>query len=395
MILKSDIPETVNYLPEKKIRNFKFEWDLRDDKYNGDFDKHFNGVFGRDCTVLVPNSKAASKKEIVSLPNKPMKGLRFVGRSRYSTNSDHVLVLLPNGYVVEMGLDSFTEVVLNEGLQLGGVIPGEWIWARVLGSMKLIRIGTGFHQSVLDYLKRESKPEYKLQQLNVGNIYATADKKFAVFLGFINTFSMQVRCHPDDKEYISWRNNQYDIDWQKKKKLIRYDVNFKKVDLATLWFDLWYEESNLFDRRSQIEHQIKSFNKYSFIVKKKHDYVEELKLKKLSIQDDIILSIRKSTEKAAIQSLKFQAAMESTQHNHSYGFTQQPDKIDLNSYNPSYEAATYIRSEAMKACMVPFGVEPIIPDILKKFNPFLRQENSELSKALEKEKLFKRKNKKS
>lgn len=375
MTFKGNIPEVVKIIIGK-TRKIHFSWNHIDKKYNKDFALNGGPFEGKGCGVVLPDGKYANDENVTVFENKPMSGIRLVGRSYHGNVPDQFLVLLPNGLLVEMETDSFMEVMLNEGIKPGGILPGEWIWARVPGTMKLVRLGTGFHQALLDYENRESVPLYSVKEMNVGRAYKNAEGNVAIFLGFINTLTMHLRVHPEDKEKTKRsRRYRYNSDEQQ----VRYDVSFNKAELATLWCQSWYT-SDLEKYRNEITKFISDKKPYYIKAIKKHNYIEELDVAKFAVPDDIIMQTRNNAEHSMIEQLKRVA------HNESrkllgYSMHKQTD-INLHSYTPTYEAAKSVRQYATMVNMVPFGVEPILSDTLSIFKPFEKKKNSEISKAI-------------
>ena len=394
MIFKAEIPETVNYDSANRTHKINFTWGGGlEDRYNGDFASHFDDLTGKHANVLVPSSKNAKRPSVVVLPNEPMEGLRFVGISYSKMASDSLRVRLPNEFVVDISTAGFMAAILNEGIQPGGVIPGKWIWARVPGSMMLVRIGSGIHQAILDYINREVKPKYEVREMNVGRVYSDPEENFAIFLGFINSYTMHVRIHPEDKGLVSHRKNYGTRDWKKKKLGIRYDVEFKRAGLATLWYELWGTKSEIEARRTEFTERLSGDSRWSFKATKRHKFVEELDIPKFDVPDDIIMQQRRIAKTELQNDFKRISIRETGGGRYGYGYANQMDKVDITGYKPTYDAAVEARGVAMRACMVPFPVEPMLSEELERFKPFQKEKDSELSKAIEAARIEKRKSK--
>lgn len=379
MTFKGNIPKDVKIIIGK-TKKIDFSWGHIDKEYNKDFSLNGGPFEGKSCVVVLPDSKYANHKDITVIENKPMSGIRLVGRSCYGIAPNQFLVLLPNGLLVEMETDSFMEVILNEGIKPGGILPGEWIWARVPGTMKLVRLGTGFHQALIDYEKREKVPLYSVKEMNVGRAYKSAEGNVAVFLGFINTLTMHIRVHPEDKEKTKLsRRYRYNSDEQQ----VRYDVSFNKAELATLWYQSWYT-SDLEKYRNEIAKIISDKKPNCIKAIKKHNYIEELDVAKFAVPDDIIMQTRNNAEHIMIKQLKRFVHNESLRLLGHSVFKQ--TDINLLSYTPTYQAAKFVRQYATMVNMVPFGVEPILSDTLSIFKQFEKKKDSEISKAIKESK---------
>lgn len=395
-VYKGSIPKEVRYwycedndryskAPTKD--DFQVSWDglYRAEKYNEDFKE--TGVVRQTAEVLNVGRKAPEEGKVITVPNNVLTNLQVVGMSSHRSIDDQVAVLLPNGFVVELGRDSFMEAILNEGVQKGGYLTGQWVWAKVPGGMKLIRLGTGIHRAILDYQKRDSKARLDVKTMVPGQLYKTSDNKYAIFCGFINTQTIRVRQHPADKELTAGRRyNRND-----RNPAVRFDVQFNPAKLATLWYDGWRIDENTEQKELQhiVTEMLDRHSCYSFKAIKKHQYVEHVPDLKADVPDDVIMQIRnKAIEEMESQIKSEKAWFDSNRHRYNYGTggrTEWPPYAGV-----SFALAKLARTYSALMCMVPYGVKSIKPSCLDRFNEYLSSKDNEISRALEEAKAAKK-----
>jgi hypothetical protein len=126
--------------------------------------------------------------------NEPISELKVVELERRTQGGRAYKVVHYGGYLVDMREDVIMDVIFNAGIDEGGVLKGEFVWARHGSEMKLVRVGSQLHKDLVEATNRKKEKKISNKDLVVGGIYETAGGSKAVYLGRV-----------DCEEANSWR----------------------------------------------------------------------------------------------------------------------------------------------------------------------------------------------
>ncbi len=293
----------------------------------------------------------------VSKPTSPQSLQPYVKLNYSDNNHDGIEEAFP------IEIDVLLEALQQDRLKEDGTLPGEYVFATANRKVKLVRVGSKLHEAIVSLMEKRNKKSIKVKELDVGDVYATDSGKAAVFLGFVNTESIQVNIKNSYKtrRYYSDRNFEEG-----------FEVKFKEGKLASLWF-----ETNLFDymlnrnvTSTELAHMIdkrlkESRASHSFSVKKKHSYKVRLdNMNRVDVPDDIIFRVRNLAIEEIRQALERNRELRQMMHNRRFGNNEhsQPkmDKI-------RYFDVISVKDLAQKANMVPYGANVMRAEPLKLF----------------------------
>jgi hypothetical protein len=123
--------------------------------------------------------------------NVPIKNV-VVCSLEHRGNGGAAYKVIADGVYVDCREDVIMDAILQEGIQKGGVLGGEYIWVKLGAHSRLIRVGSALHDKVKIIVTRKQLPVLKAKDLVVGNIYATKKDERALFLGVVNTTTIEV-----------------------------------------------------------------------------------------------------------------------------------------------------------------------------------------------------------
>lgn len=122
---------------------------------------------------------------IIETPNTPISNIQIVtleirdkGGRAYKCMAD--IGSLKNAYF-DMREDVLLDCMFQQGIQLGGVCEGPFIFARVDSQMKPVRIGSLLHTKMIEATEHNQKKAIK--DYEVGGVYANKAGDEAVYLG--------------------------------------------------------------------------------------------------------------------------------------------------------------------------------------------------------------------
>lgn len=179
---------------------------------------------------------------------------------------------LIDNFYVDLREDVLMDTLLQSGVDAGGILKGEYVWAKLGSQTKLVRVGSELYRLITEFdSKKDIKPVGK-KDLEVGGIYQDRKKQQAIFIGYVNTTRFTL-------------TNQVPS-WQRENEKATFDFKQTTVKKSLLFYDLHdYEE--LKDTLTNIKNGQRT---YRFKIKKSHTYIE--KIDQVVLPDDIISHLR-------------------------------------------------------------------------------------------------------
>jgi hypothetical protein len=126
----------------------------------------------------------------VILNNDPIKNIRLFCLQKRFGGSNHYKILIDN-FLLDVKEDVLIESILTEGVKVGGILQGEFIWAKFGSKLKLIRVGSELYKSILEFKSKKSLPPLRKKELIVGGVYQTIRKDYAIYLGEVDTIQQK------------------------------------------------------------------------------------------------------------------------------------------------------------------------------------------------------------
>jgi len=223
------------------------------------------------------NSKDKKTAQYDTVDNKPISGVK-VFSLEHRGQSGRAYKAVIGKYYVDLREDVLMDTMLQAGVDKGGVLLGEYVWAKMRSNMKLVRVGSEIHRLIVEFDSKKDLKPFNKNDLEVGGVYRTRQMDHAIFIGYINTTIFHTK---------HGRNS-----WDKNKK-VDFDFNHKVIKKAMLFYNI-YDIKNI---ASDVD-KIKSVdNKDYFIIKATHTYIE--KIDNIDLPEDIIESVRQRTMKEA------------------------------------------------------------------------------------------------
>lgn len=135
----------------------------------------------------VGNNRIKSKVNEFTRKNDPIAGIKIVSLEIRSEGGRAYKVITPDNYYFDVREDVLMDAMIEVGVSKGGIMNGEYIWAKVGSAMKLVRIGSVLHNALVAATADRVLKKLKHGDLKVGHIYKGKGAKSYVFLGYVDT----------------------------------------------------------------------------------------------------------------------------------------------------------------------------------------------------------------
>jgi hypothetical protein len=186
-----------------------------------------------------------------------------------------------NNYYVDVREDVVMDTMLQEGIDAGGVLRGEFIWARCGAQMKLVRKDSELYKLIAEFeSKRDLKPVSK-KKLEVGGVYRSKTKEAYIYLGNVNTTHFSIP-DKDNKTTPYWdhvERERFDND----KKCLNFDK--QEIKNKMLFFKIYKHQTT----EKALEDLLSVENTYRFELKQSHTFIE--KTEQLDLDSNIVSKI--------------------------------------------------------------------------------------------------------
>jgi hypothetical protein len=232
-------------------------------------------AFKKMCTKLnfpyieiVKNNVPLNNIQIVNL-------LRCNGKNKYQ--------VLIGEYLVELQEDVLIDTILSTGIGAEGNINAQFIWVKIGGLLKLIRVGSSLYYSLHESNKKKNIPKIKDKQLEIGGVYRTRNGTTQVFLGNISS-----------TKYIhNGLNNDDHFD---------YNAIFKKKLMLFAEMPRHYNKQNKTKDLLNVSNEDWDYlDQFWFTTKSNSSFIE--KIGSISVPENIIHKIKSYYEYKAIHTL--------------------------------------------------------------------------------------------
>jgi len=128
----------------------------------------------------------------VMVSNKPLTRVQVV-TSELSKEGMVYKVTTSEGYFFEISGDVLLEAMKNMGVEHGGYLKGEYVWAKIRNEMHLIRKDSELFNVLVEQGDRALLSPLPLKTLKPGGVYLSPDGKQGVFLGYVSNEQLALK----------------------------------------------------------------------------------------------------------------------------------------------------------------------------------------------------------
>jgi len=134
-------------------------------------------------------------------PNLPMKDLRVVQLDIRGNGGRAYKVVTKENYYFDVREDVLLDTMIKVGIRPGGILNGEFIWARVSSSMKIVRIGSALHNKLIQSTEKSKMKKVNARNLVPGTIYSNKREEKHFYLGRVNAVSFNYHQNYQSSRY--------------------------------------------------------------------------------------------------------------------------------------------------------------------------------------------------
>lgn len=270
MTVIGTIPKEIHYVVHPK-ETVVLKYKHMDEEFENTLDYHPTKVYDNANDFNVQAKPLGSKLETKN--NVPLTDLQILDSVPGSFGT-HYMVLINNNQVIDIKDELLIDIIRNSEITNNGVVSGQFIWAKIAGHLKLIRVGSQLHSDVQDSHNKKFNPKIKNSQFEIGGIYRSRNGTTQVFLGNVRSTIY----------YLKYTNNShalfdYNVDYDKQymffAEITRWN-NKKNKKLSDLIGDDW----NINENNSLVRYDLK----------RSHSFIE--KLGNIEVPENMISEVR-------------------------------------------------------------------------------------------------------
>jgi hypothetical protein len=132
----------------------------------------------------VHDGEAPATKETA---NAPVDHVQIVNLEIRGEGGRAYKVVVGDGVYVDLREDVFLDALLTNGVGVGGLLRGPFVWAKVGAQMKLVRVGSDLYDRVVVAHEHGAKKNVRTSNIEVGGVYKNRVGAVFVYLGQCNS----------------------------------------------------------------------------------------------------------------------------------------------------------------------------------------------------------------
>ena len=183
--------------------------------------------------------KNKSKTKIVTVNNDPIKNIRIFSLEFRNQGGRAYKLLIDSKYYVDLREDVLMDILLNAKVE-NGIIEADLIWATVGSQVKLIRVNSEIYNNIKNYQNKVALPKINKNDLVVGGVYETINRKQAIFVGYVDTVKFSYakeKALERNKYYI----NNYNY-YNNTNLVVDFTYNSKVYKKYMLLYDIYFDD---------------------------------------------------------------------------------------------------------------------------------------------------------
>lgn len=168
--------------------------------------------------------------------NIPVSGIRIVNLDKRSNGGRAYKIIYPPNYLVDMREDVLLDVIFNEGIEKGGFVRGDFVWAVNKSQMKLVRKNSSLYDEFNLRSKIAKSVLISNKDLKKNGIYLCKDGSISLYLGEVSTIHFN--------RYLKVYQNHKDT---------KIRINDKK---GSLWFFPYHKKFDVDNVVNKVKHRL-------------------------------------------------------------------------------------------------------------------------------------------
>lgn len=141
------------------------------------------------------------KVQEITTKNEPIKNIRVLGLDIRMNGGRAWKCVDEQDRYFDLREDVLLDLMRTVGVKEGGYLAGEYVWAKVAQTMKLVRVGSELHAALIEATVRKEAPMIDKKTLKQWSVYEQKNGKVFWYLGRCKMF--------EPKEDVSKQNSRY------------------------------------------------------------------------------------------------------------------------------------------------------------------------------------------
>lgn len=239
------------------------------------------------CTKWNPTtrqSEVIGQVQKLKKENQPISGIKVIGLEVRGEGGRAYKVVTPDGFYFDLREDVLLDTMLTKGVQPGGILAGEYQWARVGTEMKLVRVDSQLYHALLEAGERSILASIPKSKFEVGRIYESKQGERGIFLGYITTESWK----------LDWPNGTSSLRNTYMKTDDKPTLVVKKLNRHMLWFDVshWTLKDKKIDPTPQLFKKALANPEFSYHFKLRGSHSMIRAVGQVEVPEDVVEQVR-------------------------------------------------------------------------------------------------------
>lgn len=122
------------------------------------------------------------------LDNEPLSNIKVCDLEHRGNGGRAYKVIIHDKYYVDMREDVILDTMITNGVDVGGILKGTYVWAKYGAQMKLVRVGSYAHQLYAEQENPSDLVEIKTSDIKIGGVYEMKSGSKKMYLGSFYTY---------------------------------------------------------------------------------------------------------------------------------------------------------------------------------------------------------------
>lgn len=253
---------------------------------------------------------------VEEVDNVPIKNVVITSLEHRGQGGRAYKVIVNDRYYVDLREDVLLDAILHVGINSGGKLMGEYLFAKVGSQMKLIRINSALYNELIKSTAMDNTT--KIKNLKIGRIYESKTEKL-IYIGKVDTTKVNI---VEDKQQRGYYNSSYH------NTLVDGKLTTNPVSGM-----LFYKIRSYDKNPNNIE-----ISPYRFSIRKSHSLRVDTGID-VEMPDNWLDTLKNNIYKYAVDTANKYPSVKNSKFSEIYYMTQYSELANIGTMHPAFQRA--------------------------------------------------------